>query len=90
MLGAASNLGSAISSPAAEANACSPQIEQMIAKAVSELNYNEALAHVDLLQQNATERFGKNTRCYAAALSERAAIAPVVMSLINFLRSIFL
>lgn len=96
LFGATATLSSAISY-AAGPDACSPQIEQKIARAVSAQSYNDALAEVDSLESDAIGRFGKASRCYGVALAERAAIfqlldrnveaTPILEKAIELLRS---
>lgn len=53
---------------------CSPEIEAKIATAVSELKYQDALNAAEQLEQEAITKYGKESRCYGGALSERATV----------------
>ncbi len=76
---ALANFSPAANVQASDANPCSPDIEARIASEINSQNYKDALETANELEQSAIARFGRNSRCYAGALGERA----VILQLLN-------
>lgn len=69
----------AVKAQALDPNPCSPEIQARIASAINSQNYEDALATANELEQSTITGFGRDSRCYAGALGERA----VILQLLN-------
>jgi CHAT domain-containing protein len=60
--------------PAAVADRCAAEIEARLASAIATREYDRALGVAEELGQVAIARFGKESRCYADAVAQKAAV----------------